>query len=254
MDALNHMVVTDIQGVFTVSSPKGRLDKTHNRPCYGLSFCIEGQITYIHNGKKFVSDPDHAIILPKGQSYTIHGDKKGIFPVINFDCLHFPHDTFIVLPIRNLDSYIRDYEQIKNLILFERNRAKIISIFYDMMHRLYSFNRWEADVLFPAMMYLEKHYSSPELTNTVLAGQCNISEVYFRKLFAKMYGITPKQYIIDTRINKAKHLLTDGILRVNAVSEECGFSNPYHFCRVFKQKTGLTPTEFMKQNRIYKMP
>lgn len=191
MDELNNIVVTDIKDVFTISSPKGRLEKMHNRKCYGLSFCIEGQITYVHNGKKYVSDTDHAIILPKGQSYTIHGDKKGIFPVINFDCLSTLCDTFIVLPIRNLDSYIRDYEQIKNLLLFERNRTKIISIFYNMIHRLYSFNRAEAATIFPAMIYLEKNYSSPELNNTVLAEQCNISEVYFRKLFAKIYGITP---------------------------------------------------------------
>ena len=87
----------------------------------------------------------------------------------------------------------------------------------------------------------------------LLAEKCGISEVYFRRLFTEQYKVTPKQYIIDLRINKAKQLLTDGIFKIGAISESCGFSNPYHFCRVFKEKTGLTPTEFMKQNKILKI-
>lgn len=253
MDLLNKIVVTDILGIATISSPKGRFEKTNNRKCYGLSFCTEGQITYTHNGKKYVSDPEHAIILPKGQSYTIYGDKKGIFPVINFDCMDFLCDTMIVLPIQNTDAYIKDYEHMKRLFLFERNSAKIMSIFYNIIHGLSSQSSLQSDVLVPAIKYLENNYSSPNLTNAILAQQCGISEVYFRKLFIKRFGIPPKQFIIDTRINKAKQLLTDGILKINAISENCGFSNPYHFCRLFKQKTGLTPTEYMKQNRIYKI-
>lgn len=253
MDRLNKIIVTDIKNVVTVFSPKGRLEKMKNRACYGLSFCAQGQITYTHNGKKYVSDPHHAILLPKGQSYTIHGDKSGAFPVINFDCLDFLCDTMIVLPVENSSPFMKDYEQMKQLLLFERNRAKVFSIFYQMIHKLYFVNSLENHLLLPAMKYLENNYSFPRLNNAMLAAQCKISEVYFRKLFVKTYGITPKQYIIDARINKAKQLLTDGILKINAVSEECGFSNPYHFCRLFKQKEGLTPTEFMRQNRICKI-
>lgn len=46
---------------------------------------------------------------------------------------------------------------------------------------------------------------------------------------------------------------SEGVLKINAVSERCGFTNQYHFCRVFKEKTGLTPTEYMNKHRIYKI-
>ncbi|MGN0556693.1 MAG: helix-turn-helix domain-containing protein [Acutalibacteraceae bacterium] len=55
------------------------------------------------------------------------------------------------------------------------------------------------------------------------------------------------------RINKAKQLLSDGFLKVATVAERCSFSNQYHFCRLFNEKTGVTPTEYMKRNRIFEI-
>lgn len=252
MKKLSEAVVTNIIDIFTVSSTKGRFEKINNRKSYGLSFCIDGQITYTHNGIEYISDKEHAVILPQKQNYTLYGDKKGIFPVINFQCMDILCDTIIVLPIQNNKSFIKDYEQIKTLFLFNQNRAKIISIFYDMLHRLSSYGI-TGNTLSPALKYIEKNYQNPNLTNARLAQECKISEIYFRKLFTEQFKITPKQFIIDVRIQKAKQLLSEGSLKINAVSNECGFSNPYHFCRTFKEKTGMTPTEYLKQNKIYKI-
>ncbi len=253
MDKLNRIIVTDILDVMTVSSPKGRFGKMNNRKCYGLSFCTEGKITYTHNNREYVSDPHNAIILPKGQSYTIRGDKSGVFTVINFECMDFLCDTMMVLPVENIDFIMRDFIQMKKLFLFESNRTKVLSLFYNIIHGFSELTVSTGSVLFPAINYLEKNYSIPDITNTLLANQCNISEVYFRKLFTKEYGISPRQYIIDIRINKAKQLLTEGIYKINVISEKCGFTNPYHFSRLFKEKTGLTPTEYLKKNRVSKI-
>ena len=254
MNRLNNITVADVTNVMAVFAPKGKFEKMNNRRYYGLSFCAEGQLTYTHNGKSYVSDPHHAIILPKGQSYVIRGDKSGIFAVINFECTDFLCDSMIVLPIENIDLVMRDFVQMKNLFLLKKKRAKVISLFYNILHTFSeSAVISENSILLPAIEYMENNYSSPELTNKILAEQSNISEVYFRKLFTEQYGVTPRQYIIDMRINKAKQLLTEGILKINAVSEKCGFSNVYHFSRLFKEKTGLTPTEYLAQNRIFKI-
>lgn len=243
---LNNIIVTDVKDIFTVSSPKGRFNEITNRYAYGLSFCTCGKITYTHNGRNFVSDRNHAVILPQGQSYTLYGNETGIFPVINFTCMDFLCDTLIILPLQNPELYINDYEQMKALFPFEGNRAKIMSIFYNMLYRLSAQNN-VCSLILPAIKYIEDNYQNPDITNAKLAEKCNISEVYFRRLFLKQYKITPKQFIIDIRIGKAKQLLTEGALKISAVAERCGFSNPYHFCRMFKEKTGLTPTEYINQ-------
>lgn len=140
----------------------------------------------------------------------------------------------------------------KTLSLFEGNRAAIMSIFYGILNRIALENTGQSRLI-PAIRFIENNFHRPSLTNGELARKCNISEIYFRRLFTEIYKTTPKQYLIEIRINKAKQLLTDGALNVGAVAEQCGFTNQYHFCRIFKEKTGLTPTEFAKHNRIYKI-
>ena len=252
MNIINKITVTDIKELFTVSSPRGRKEEIRNRKSYGLSFCAEGKITYEIGGKSAMSDKNHAVILPKGQSYSLRGDKTGKFPVINFDCKEFLCDEVISLPIQSSDTYIKDFEKMKALSLLEENRAKMMSVFYSILHRL-STESSVRNVILPAIRYIESNYQNPKLSNTELAEKCNISEVYFRKIFTETYKTTPKQFIVDIRINKAKQLLSDGFLNIGAVAELCGFSNQYHFCRLFKEKTGFTPTEYIKRNRVYKI-
>ena len=248
---LENITVTEISNVVTVYSEKGRRDQMTERKYYGLSFCKEGQITYMQNGREYVSNRDCAVILPKGGTYIIKRETSGAFPVINFDCLDFLCDTVTVIPVRNREELIADYERMKKLFCLEGNRAQIFSIFYGILHKLCSDNIPRE--LHGAVRLINSDYGDPSLTNAKLASECKISEVYFRKLFTRHYGISPKQYIIDLRMQKAKQLLGEGSLSVSAISESCGFSNPYHFCRLFKQHTGISPSAYRKANLIYKI-
>ncbi len=253
MDSLQRLTVTDVLSGFTVLFEKGRHETISNRRHYGLSFCETGQITYHHRGKDYVSDPHHLMILPKGQTYTIQGNKTGTFPVIDFECLNFSCDTILRIPVRNVEPLMKLFRQIRSLALFEKNRAIVISLFYQMIQQISTAEDEVPPLLLPALTFLEKNYASPHLTNGVLAKECNISEVYFRKLFTKTYGIPPKQYVINFRVEKAKQLLTEGILQISHISEQCGFSNIYHFSHLFKEKTGISPSEYMKKNQIRKI-
>lgn len=253
MNIFKNISVSEICSAYTVSSEKGRSDKIINRPFYGLSFCTAGEIIYTHNGIDYISDSSHAIILPKNETYLLKQTKSGSFPLINFNCTNDFCKKHTVIPIKDLQPYLSDYEKLKALCIFENKRLKLLSIFYNILQRLSSESEQIPEILLPAVSYITKNFSDVRLNNSLIAQQANISEVYFRKLFIKHYKTTPKQFIIDMRINKAKQLLTDGILKISAVAENCGFSNPYHFSRLFKQLTGLTPTEYSKQNRIYKI-
>ena len=101
--------------------------------------------------------------------------------------------------------------------------------------------------------YLETHISSSNITNEFLAQKMGISEVYLRKLFLSNLGVTPKQYILNLRIKAAQQLLISTSSSITEISEKCGFASVYHFCRIFKQKTALTPSEYIAKNRVYEI-
>lgn len=124
--------------------------------------------------------------------------------------------------------------------------------FYAILYKL-SPDEKDVGILLPAIEHIEKNYSSHNVSNTELARLCNISEVYFRKLFFRKLNTTPKQYLLDLRISKAKELLAEGTLKISAVAERCGFTNQYHFCRIFKDKVGKTPSEYAVDNKVYKI-
>lgn len=243
------IVVTKIQNIYMVSSEKGRQFTMKNRPCWGLSFCTEGQITYTYRGKKYVSDPNHAVFLPKGESYLLEGNKTGIFPLVNFECLTAFSNMFEIILLSDYQSYCNDVKTMQELFPFERNQAKIMSLFYGILHRL-SLERKRSTLITPAIRFVEKNYGNTEINNEFLAKKCCISEVYLRQLFLKEMGMTPKQFVLEVRMEKAKQLLSEGMRMVGEISELCGFSNPYHFSRIFKEKLGLTPGEYRKQNMI----
>ena len=122
-----------------------------------------------------------------------------------------------------------------------------------MIDRLMREQQPKNDILYPAIKYLENNISNSELNNSLLASKANISEIYFRKLFIEKMGITPKQYILDVRMQKAKRLLTESEYSISAIAEECGFSSVYSFSRAFKEKIALSPTEYAKKNKIFKL-
>lgn len=251
MSVFEKAIITEIFPTTTVFSEKGRKAITENRPYWGLSFCINGQITYTHNQKKFISNPKCVVLLPKGATYSINGDKDGLFPVINFECNNLKVNTIITIPVTDSKSYIKDYKSLSNCFLFENKQLKQFQLLYNILERLDS--EQARTPISSILSYLEDNLWDNTISNEFLAKKLGISEIYLRKLFLSNLGSTPKQYILDLRIKKAKQLLTDSNYTVTEISEKCGFSSLYHFCRIFKKKTDLTPLEYSKRYTTFEI-
>ena len=94
MPDLSAITVTELIDAVTVPSAKGRHFKMNCRKSFALSFCISGKITYYHRGQEFISDRDHAVLLPRGAAYTLYGNEAGFFPLMDFQSDNLPLDTF----------------------------------------------------------------------------------------------------------------------------------------------------------------
>ena len=244
-------VITKIHQPITIFSEKGRIDSTENRRCYGLSFCISGQITYTQNEKTCVSNSSNVVLLPKNATYKLHCDKEGLFPVINFECDHLDICEITILSVKDSSKFIKDFQELSNCFCHNNRNLKQLEILYRILGNLDS--EQSNTPLSSIIAYIETHIADSNITNDFLANKIGVSEVYLRKLFISHLGITPRQHILDLRIKTAKQLLISTNKTITAISEECGFSSVYHFCRAFKKKTQMTPTEYANQNKFYQI-
>ncbi len=97
--------------------------------------------------------------------------------------------------------------------------------------------------------YISEHYASA-LNLQSIAAQFFISPFYLSRLFKKTMGISIVEYINSVRIRMAMHFLEITNLSVTGVSERVGFQTYSHFNRVFKQSTGLSPSQYRKYYRV----
>ena len=251
---LDNIVITKVFDVMTIPIEPGIQRQISNRFSYGLSFCSTptGKLVYTHKGKEYISNSSNAILLPMGQTYTLRGEGKGLFPLINFYCdSNFHIDVFELFDINGLPYYLKKYEYIKSMCSYNQPycTARALAAFYELLsHLMVNPFTSEPDILSPAITYIDINFSDPELTVETAAKQAHISSGYFRRAFKAKYSVSPKSYIMSARINKAKEILGGGtFLSIADVATKCGFNNVYHFDRVFKENVGCTPTEYTQR-------
>jgi AraC family transcriptional regulator len=91
--------------------------------------------------------------------------------------------------------------------------------------------------------YIEAHLSE-SLHLSALAQINDMSESHFSRSFKKSTSIAPHQYVLNRRVEKAKHLLQQSQLSILEIALECGFAHPGHLSRHFKRIVGTTPRQF----------
>lgn len=79
------------------------------------------------------------------------------------------------------------------------------------------------------------------------AEQFHLTPSYFGDVVRREMGITPQAFLQTKLIDRAKSLLASQELTINEIAEELGFSYPNHFARLFRQKTGMSPSAFRRQ-------
>jgi AraC family transcriptional regulator len=94
--------------------------------------------------------------------------------------------------------------------------------------------------------YMQAHLAQdPSLTE--LAGIAQMSPYYFSRLFKQSTGLSPHQYLLRQRVERAKHFLADPRHRIAEVSDALGFPHQSHFATTFRALVGMTPREYRRQ-------
>lgn len=123
------------------------------------------------------------------------------------------------------------------MTFYEKKINRINDIIYS--------NQEQIETVIGVKSYIDNNYEN-DLNLDLLSHFRFVSKYHMLRLFKKHYGLTPRQYLIDKRIEKSKEQLINGM----SVTETCfavGFESLGSFSTLFKTKTGKSPTEFKKE-------
>lgn len=94
--------------------------------------------------------------------------------------------------------------------------------------------------------YIDKHYRDSDMSLKKLADFFSYTEKYLSALFKKSTNTSFRHYLNLLRIQYAFNLIENGETSVRSISNQCGYSDPMYFSKVFKSIRGITPSEYLK--------
>ncbi len=87
-------------------------------------------------------------------------------------------------------------------------------------------------------------------TVTDIAVHCHISKRTLLRRFKSATSYTPKQYIIQLKVEKAKQIMEQGVISIDEISNSLGYADSSNFIKVFKKIAGITPSEFKVKQKV----
>lgn len=110
--------------------------------------------------------------------------------------------------------------------------------------------KYFSDYMSTAIAYIEQNLNDESLSIVTVASQIYLNPVYFGRIFKSTQKVSFKQYILKKRIELAKKLIVETQESIASICERVGIPNPSYFTQLFKQYTGLLPTEYKKEFEI----
>ena len=83
-----------------------------------------------------------------------------------------------------------------------------------------------------------------------LARECSLSAGHFARAFRRSTGLSPHQWLVWCRVEKAHGLLRDGGLSLAEIARACGFADQSHFTRAYTRLRGISPGAWRRQREI----
>ncbi len=244
-------------------------NKTHSEidNCFKLYQLTEGEAV--------ICDETNMFQLRKNELYFINGNKLSKqYCLDNFSTywIHFiPKDLIIYQGLVSLPLVVRlpvnNYDMAESISLLESllfkkdlsNSHYTLSVLHlqNFLQRvtIELFSQYplknqylsiETQRIEPAIKFINKNYKETIRLET-LARLCNMSLNYFHKLFKQTLNITPANYQILLRMNAALQMLANKEMTIKNIAYELGFTDNAHFCKSFKMRYGITPSEYQKK-------
>lgn len=217
------------------------------RPFSALSFRYDSD-TQVECGGK-VYDVSHTLC-----HFPAHMPYNRITRRDNLIVIHFESHTYFSNQLEMfVPKHPKAYEQLFRQALncwnarqtgYRLQTAAILYQIFALAHEENKVYKTVHPLVEKSMQLMENNYLRKDFYIADLARELHISEVYLRRLFMKENGVSPKQYLLQKRIQKAVSLLRTEYFSIADVAEQSGFNDPKYFSVVFKKMMDASPSEY----------
>lgn len=234
------------------------LEKTHSHPCHEFVYYIRG------GGKGTIENASYTYSAGTWV-YIPSGKKHSEFHETETEVLFFAFDaTGIDVGIREglyednenfYEYFLKIEEEIKvKKPLYLYAVGLLIEQFILQIRRtrlVSSEGKMNEECMQFAKNFILAHIQQ-KITVREIAELVGYSYDYFRHQFLKYFGVSPKDYIINERISRAKKRLIETDDSIAKIAERYSFDSPSHFTRIFKNVVGASPLEYRNTQRKYR--
>ena len=223
--------------------------KINNASLYYIS---EGKLKFETESNSFTAQSGDIIFLKKSDIATIKNEEN---TYSNLYYIAFNYDENSDLCISTIMKNSQHELYFKEILDAHRSMAplsslKISHLFQKLLYSLITDNlHSDRDYQLTSRIQAAAEYININYyKNISIDSLCKItgySPAHLRRLFIKTYGTSPQNYILDKRIDMAKELLNDIPEKtVDEIADLLGMSSTSYFCKLFRTKTGLSPTQY----------
>ena len=224
----------------------------------GIIIAIDGAAEYTFaNGDRLILSKGELVFFSAESKYILKTISPQGFPhyTVNFSLEageKLPLDRLVIRPT-NFHYFVTLFEN----LLKTHEHYTATSKFKEMSllnHLVAEFleSALESDTtgcfytkILPAINHINENYNQ-KITIDKLCRLCMMSSSHFRRVFTQIYHMSPIEYLMRIRIQRATELIIESNLPVSAIAEKCGFKDEEYFCRVLKKRTGKTVRQMRK--------
>ena len=217
-------------------------------------------LTFVLGGSAAYYSQSGAHLVQAGQAIFLHRGSFRCAQTRSMECAAFSFQLEEALPWESgvlewgrdelLLHYMAEFE--RSWFSLDKNRELFCKgIFLLLLHRLAELTgqRKQNPHVTEIQRYLEAHFREP-VTVKEIAAHMGLHPTYCGAVFRQQTGKTILQTLNLLRINRATEMLKYGGARITDVALECGFSDLYYFSRVFKNLTGRSPQQFLREQGL----